>query len=57
MMKMDGKPWFVISIKITTGRPEGAQDRYIAFHGRKNAFKEAARWLLSYWKEVRGWRT
>ena len=52
MMKSDGKPWFLISIKVTTGRPE-IEEKYVAFHGRKAAFKEAALWLLNYWREVR----
>lgn len=55
MMKSNGKPWFMISIRVYTGRPE-ITEKYVAFHGRKAAFKDAAMWLLQYWREIRGAR-
>lgn len=53
MSGSDTKTWFVISIKITTGRNNGASDEYVAFHGRKHAFKDAAAWLLNCWTKVK----
>lgn len=53
MSGSDTKTWYMISIKITTGRNNGASDEYIAFCGRKHAFKDAAKWLLGFWRKTR----